>query len=180
MRTNVAPVPTPAARPLATRRTLARRTLRPLTRRALAPLALVVALVAGLLGVATPAQAAGYLNEGTYSMNTYYGAASGWGYITSDLRSFTVSGYTRDVRNDGYCAVSQARALVNGTAVTGWYKVSATCSTTTSAYGSSPWVTASRQVNQIQVRSCQADRNGVAIGTCSAPVYVSGWRTIAY
>lgn len=150
------------------------------SRRILAAVALAIALVATTVGVTAPAQAAGYLNEGTYSLNTYYGAASGWGYITSDLRQFTVSGYTRDVRNDGYCAVSQARALASGTAVTGWYKISATCSTTSSIYGSSPWVTASRQVNQLQVRTCQADRNGTAIGTCSAAVYVTSWRTIAY
>lgn len=155
-------------------------TRRAFARRVLVALTLTVALVGSVVGVTAPAQAAGSLNEGTYSLNTYYGAASGWGYISSDLRQFTVSGYTRDVRDDGYCAVSQARALANGTAVTGWYRVSATCSTSSSTYGSSPWVTASRQVNQIQVRTCQADRNGTAIGTCSAPVYVTNWRTIAY
>lgn len=161
---------TVAGRPLSTRRTVARRVL--------APLALMVALVASVVGVATPAQAAGYVYEGTYSLNSYYGWASGWGYISSDARHFQIAGYSRDVRSDSFCAVSQTRALFNGTAVTGWYKGAASCSTTINTYGQSPWVTTSSQVNQIQVRTCQADRNGNAVGTCSAPVYVTNWRTI--
>lgn len=153
-------------------------TLRALARRALAPLAVTGALVASVAGVATPAHAAGYINEGTYSLNTYYGSASGWGYITSDARRFQIAGYTRDVRSDSFCAVSQARALLNGAPVTGWYKGASTCSTTVSAYGQTPLVTTSSQVNQIQVRTCQADRNGNAVGTCSSPVYVMNWRLV--
>lgn len=148
-------------------------------RRVLAAVVVAAAALTTTLGLAAPAQAAGYVHMGSFSINSYYGAASGTATLDYNTQtSLAAGGMLRDVRTDGYCTVLHVRGVYGNNTATAWRKAGSTCSTAapgqyvqanlTAAYG--------RYFTGAQIRVCQADRYGNAIGTCSGAVWVNNWQ----
>lgn len=149
------------------------KTLRRLLLVGLAPLLALLAIA----GMAGQAHAASYGYAGKVYINSYYGAASGDATVNASQTSFSVSGYIKDVRTDGYCATVQMRALT-GSSSSAWINVGFNCSTSNWKWVSQTRYTTGWKVDQVQIRACQSDRYGNVVATCSAPVNATNWRVV--
>jgi hypothetical protein len=151
-------------------------TTRTLHRVLLAALAPLLALLA-IVGLAAQGHAASYGYAAKVNINSYYGAATGDATTNATRTNFYVGAYIRDVREDGYCATIQMRALT-GSSASAWYNVGFNCSTSTWKWVSRVLYTSGWAVDQIQIRACQSDRYGNVIGTCSAGVNATNWHVV--
>ncbi|MDQ3628397.1 MAG: hypothetical protein M3419_06260 [Actinomycetota bacterium] len=138
--------------------------------------------LATVIAVALPSQAAsGWYWQGAVNMNTYYGAASGNAYIASNNSWVEVGSYIKDTRTDGYCAAVQMRGVYSNGARTNWFAVGNNCSTTQWSWAQRTLYAApGYQFTNAETRTCQSNRYGSVIGTCSAAVAATSWRRVYY
>lgn len=143
--------------------------------RRLAAGALLVLIV---LGLAAPAQAVG-LYKGNFAANTYYGVASGTGYVPTTFTRLGIDGFLRDARNDGYCSTIQMRVEWNDGSRSRWFNAGFNCSTTTGKYFNYALTSSGGGINGGDIRLCQSNRYGTVVGTCSGYVEISRWLQVS-
>jgi len=143
---------------------------------------LVAGAMLGLIGLglaAAPAQAAVGLYKGNFAANTYYGVASGTGYVPTTHTQLGIDGVLRDARTDGYCSTIQMRVLWGDGSRSRWFNAGFNCDTSTGKYFNHTLTSSGGGINGGDIRLCQSNRYGTVVGTCSGYVPIRGWLQVS-